>query len=375
MGGSRHLCQNHTMRSLRLAILLISALCSAQDFVVQKSNTTENLRGVSAPSPGIAWASGTHGTYLRTLDGGNTWQAAQVSGAESLDFRDVEAFSADNAYLLAAGTGEQSRIYKTTDGGAHWILQFTNRDPKGFFDCMAFWDRDHGIALGDPTVRDPLQVTQGTEKFERTQTPKFVLVTTQDGGKHWKAIPRDALPAALEGEGGFAASGTCIAVEGKSNVWFATGGKIARVFRSTNRGKSWTVANTPIAQGNDSSGIFSIVFRDAKHGAIAGGDYKNPDQGTANLAFTDDGGQTWKLSPISPQSYFSALAFLTKQGPAILAAGTTRAAYTDDTQKLWTKSWDLNLNALAIDTAGHVLAVGPKGTIIRFPIFIEVRRR
>ncbi|MBZ5721731.1 MAG: glycosyl hydrolase [Acidobacteriia bacterium] len=350
-----------------LVFLLIAALCSAQDYVAQTSNTAENLRGVSAPAPGIAWASGTHGTYLRTLDGGTTWQAAQVPGAESLDFRDVEAFSADLAYLLAAGPGEQSRIYKTTDRGVHWMLQFTNRDPKGFFDCMAFWDRDHGIALGDPTVRDPAQITQGTARYERAQGPKFVLITTEDGGKNWKRIPPEVLPAAIDGEGAFAASGTCIAVAGKSNVWFATGGKVARVFHSTNRGRTWTVANTPIVQGNDSSGIFSIDFRDPKHGAIAGGDYQHPDQGGANLAFTADGGQTWKISPISPQSYFSAVAFLPKRSSSILAVGTTRAGYSDDIQRrMWTKSWELNLNALAIDKTGNALVVGPKGTILHF---------
>jgi photosystem II stability/assembly factor-like uncharacterized protein len=351
------------------AALLISALSAAQDYAPQKSNTTETLRGISVPAPGIAWASGTHGTYLRTLDGGATWQPAHVPGAESLDFRDVEAFSADLAYLLAAGPGEQSRIFKTTDGGARWTLQFTNHDLKGFFDCMAFWDRDHGIALGDPTVRDPVRPTQGTGRYERTLAPKFVVITTDDGGRNWKPIPPDALPAAMDGEGGFAASGTCIAVQGKRNVWFATGGKVARVFRSTNRGKTWKVANTPIAQGNDSSGIFSIAFLDTKHGAIAGGDYKNPGQATANLAFTEDGGQTWQLSPISPQAYFSAVAFLPRPSPGFLAVGSSRASYGSNIQtKTWTKSWDLMLNAVAVDRAGNALAVGPKGTIIRFTI-------
>ena len=214
-----------------LIALSLACSCAAQDYVVQNSGTAENLRGVSAVSSKVAWASGTHGTYLRTLDGGNSWQAAQVPRAEGLDFRDVEAFSADAAYLLSAGPGEQSQIYKTTDGGKHWTLQFTNRDAKGFFDCMAFWDRAHGIALGDPI------------------DGKFELITTDDGGKHWKQISPGRIPAAVEGEGAFAASGTCIAVQGKANVWFGTGGKVARVFRSTDRGKIWIVAETPIAHG------------------------------------------------------------------------------------------------------------------------------
>ena len=102
----------------------------------------------------LAWASGTHGTYLRTTDGGNTWQPAQVPGAEALDFRDVEAFSADLAYLLSAGPGDQSRIYKTTNAGKTWTLQFTNKNPKGFFDCMAFWTPTTASpsAIPSPTI-------------------------------------------------------------------------------------------------------------------------------------------------------------------------------------------------------------------------------
>ena len=116
----------------------------------QLSHTTESLRGVSVVSPEIAWASGTHGTYLRTSDGGYIWTPEQLPGAESLDFRAVVAFSADEAFLMAAGPGEQSRIYHTTDIGRHWQLQFMNKNPKGFFDCMAFWDRTHGVVVGDP---------------------------------------------------------------------------------------------------------------------------------------------------------------------------------------------------------------------------------
>jgi photosystem II stability/assembly factor-like uncharacterized protein len=343
------------MRTLAILPFVLAITLLAQNPAPQKSNTTENLRGVSVLPNKLAWASGTHGTYLRTNDAGGTWQSAQVPGAEALDFRDVDAFSEDLAYLLSAGPGEQSRIYKTTDAGKTWALQFTNKNPKGFFDCMAFWDRDHGIAVGDP-VADP------------TGKLKFELITTEDGGKNWNPIS-DSLPPAVEGEGAFAASGTCIAVQGKTNVWFATGGKIARVFHSTDAGKTWTVADTPIVHGPDSAGIFSIAFRDATHGVIAGGDYKHPEQDGPNLAFTNDGGLTWTLSSIARQAYFSAVAFAraSSGGTALLAVGSTRAAYTDNLAKpSWQKTWDLNLNALSINSSGEAISVGPKGLIVRF---------
>ncbi len=327
--------------------IFLSTALFAQTPNIQNSHTTENLRGLSTPAPNVAWASGTHGTYLRTTDAGSTWQAAQVPGADSLDFRDVEAFSSDLAYLLAAGPGDQSRIYKTTDAGKTWSLQFTNQDPKGFFDCMAFWNPDRGIALGDPIDN------------------KFELISTADGGKHWNPIGN--VPPAVAGEGAFAASGTCIAVQGKNNVWFATGGKTARVFRSADAGKSWTVAETPIVHGADSAGIFSIAFRDSKHGVIAGGDYQHPEKDGPNLAFASDGGRTWTLAHISPQFYFSAVAFAPNCAgtPAVFALGTAHAACADTAATKWQKIWDLNVNTLSVSPSGEVFAAGPKGLIVR----------
>jgi len=322
----------------------------AQQAIPADSHTTESLRGVSLLKHGIVWASGTHGTYLRSTDGGRTWSAAQVPGAESLDFRDVQAFSADVAYLLAAGPGDASRIYKTSDAGQHWTLEFTNSNPKGFFDCMAFWDATHGIAVGDP-VPD----TEGQLKFE--------LIATDDG-THWNPLPSDHLPSALPNEGAFAASGTCIATQGKNEVSFVTGGAAARVFHSSEHGQTWTVAETPITHGPDSAGIFSIALRDARHGVIAGGDYKQPAQGSANIAFTSDGGKTWQLSHLSPQFYISAIAFTGKN--KFLAAGTAHAAYADSSAAKWKNLWDFNLNAISADTHGNAVAVGPKGAIVVF---------
>jgi photosystem II stability/assembly factor-like uncharacterized protein len=350
------------MRPYFFLLLFLSASLLAQNPTIQKSNTTENLRGVSVLSGEVAWASGTHGTYLRTTDGGNSWQAAQVPGAEALDFRDVEAFNADLAYLLSAGSGELSRIYKTTDAGKSWTLQFTNKDPKGFFDCMAFWNRDRGIAVGDPVADN-----SGKLKFE--------LIATEDGGKNWKPIPPDSIPPAIVGEGAFAASGTCIAVQGSANVWFATGGKVARVFRSTDAGKTWSVADTPISHGPDSTGIFSIAFRDAIHGVIAGGDYKHPEQDGPHLACSNDGGLTWILSTSAPQTYFSAVAFAkpSSESGAILVVGSFRSAYEDDIAKTSSakasgqKSWDWNLNAVSVSATGEAIAVGPKGLIVGIP--------
>src|SRR5216684_2503171 len=274
-----------------LAFVLWSLLPLLAQFEVhpQVSGTTAQLRGISAVSGQIAWASGTQGTVLRTLDTGNHWENVSVPGAEKLDFRDVRAFDAGHAFVLSIGNGEQSKIYKTGDGGRSWKLQFTNPDPKAFYDCFAFWDRTHGIALSDSV------------------DGKFPLLITSDG-EAWTELQPKSMPAALPNEGAFAASGTCIATFGRSDVWFGTGGPAARVFHSSDRGQSWTVAETPILHGAATQGVFSLAFWTAKDGVAVGGDYKEPAKGERTAAFTHDGGKTWALATKPPQGYRSAVA-------------------------------------------------------------------
>ncbi|MBZ5647122.1 MAG: glycosyl hydrolase [Acidobacteriia bacterium] len=329
-----------------LALIVWLAASAAGQWQPQESNTKESLRGISVVDESIAWASGTHGTYLLTVDGGQTWKPGQVPGAEGLDFRDVHGFGF-SAFLLAAGPGERSRIYKTNDRGNHWELQFTNHDPKGFFDCMAFWDEKHGIAVGDPV------------------DGRFQIITTEDGGKTWKYVDRRRIPEAIEGEGAFAASGTCIATEGQKNAWFVTGGAAARVFRSSNRGRSWKVSETPIQHGIPSAGIFSVAFRDARHGVIAGGDYSRSDAGGANLATTDDGGKTWKPAKVAEQEYFSGIAYVT-EGGGLAAVGSSGSAFSEDGLKSWKSFLPEGFNAVAgAPLSGVAWAAGANGKIAK----------
>ena len=356
-----------------LIFLLAAAIGMAQSAPQTRiSRITENLRGVSVVSGKVAWASGTHGTYLRTTDG-HLWIPDHVAGAESLDFRGIAAVSADEAFLMSAGPGDQSRIYHTSDAGRHWQLQFTNTNPKGFFDSMVFWDRTHGIVLGDPIPDETGQL-----RFE-------ILIT--DDGQTWVAAPSAQLPPAIDGEGAFAASNSCIAILRSEsataalnpNIWFATGGKAARVFHSADRGHSWEVFDTPITHGPDSAGVFSIAFRDATHGVIAGGDYKLPEQDGPNLAFTDDGGKTWTLSKIFPQSYYSAVAYDRKSKPKdkdelrdrLFLVGP-KFVYDfrpprNPTRISAKKKSDSEFNAVSPYPGGGALVVGPKGVIINVP--------
>jgi len=316
---------------------------SASQWQTQSSGTTARLRGVSAVSPTVAWASGSDGVCLKTTDGGANWEAATVPGAEALDFRDVEAFDADTAYLLSIGEGERSRIYKTTDGGKRWRLQFTNRNPKAFFDALAFWDADRGVAVSDSV------------------DGRFVIIKTTDGGANWNEIPPEKLPPALAGEGAFAASGTCVITEGKNNVWIGT--TAARVLRSTDGGDTWRVATTPIPSGQPSAGIFSIAFRDARNGVIVGGDYKKEGEARDNVATTSDGGLTWNLvkGPL-PGGFRSAVAY-TPGAAMLVATGPSGSDYSLDGGASWAPVGGAGYHAISFARSGAGWAVGEGGRI------------
>lgn len=292
--------------------LVADAQVPAVKWDPQATGVTVRLRGISAVSAAVAWASGANGTLLRTVNGGETWtKLAPPAGAEKLDFRDIDAFSDRVAYALSIGSGETSRIYKTTDGGATWALQFANTDPKVFLDAMAFRDAEHGFAFSDSV------------------DGQFVILATTNGGASWERIPADRLPPALPGEGAFAASGTNVAVIG-ANVWIGT--TASRVLRSTDSGRSWSIAQTPIDTGN-ATGIFSVAFRDAQHGVVVGGNYTQESQAGNNAAYTSDGGATWTLArtPVA----FRSVAAWTPASRWWLTIGPTGADGSIDDGQSW----------------------------------------
>jgi len=288
----------------------------APRWTVQTSRVNQRLRGVSAVSEQVAWASGAGSTVLRTVDGGLTWQRFIIT-SDALDFRDVDAIDAQTAYVMSIGNGPASRIYKTTDGGVTWKVQFRNKDEKAFLDAMSFWDANHGIAFGDSVDK------------------QFYILTTTDGGRTWSRVPATNLPPAQGNEGAFAASGTNIALFGKAYAWIGTGAAAkSRVLRTTDGGRTWRVADTPLASG-PSSGIFSIAFRDAKHGVIAGGDYKKESEAVDNLAVTNDGGVTWTLVK-GLSGFRSVVAYVPGvKTPALIALGPSGGDYSLDDGRTW----------------------------------------
>ncbi|HYP54480.1 MAG TPA: hypothetical protein VEQ42_13105 [Pyrinomonadaceae bacterium] len=334
--------------TLVLQFVMFACVASAQ-WAAQSSGTTVRLRGVSAGNSRLAWASGDKGTFARTTDGGRTWRAGVVPGAEGLDFRDVDAFGADTAYLLSIGAGESSRIYKTTDGGKTWALQFVNKRPKAFFDAMAFWDERHGVALSDPV------------------DGRFLVIETTDGGRTWRELPRAGMPPAREGESAFAASGTCVAVWGRRHVWFGTGGPSGvRLFSSADGGRTWDARHVPLIFG-EAAGVFSVVFRDRARGTIVGGNYTKEQDARDNAAYTRDGGRTWRNpSGRRPGGYRSAVAYVRATG-ALVAVGPSGSDISTDGGDSWTSLGAEGFHAVSFAPAGRAgWAVGEGGRVAKY---------
>jgi photosystem II stability/assembly factor-like uncharacterized protein len=333
------------MRLLSLALLALSAM--AQTWTAQTSGVTASLRGISVVNAKVVWASGTRGTWLRTADGGATWQSGSVETAGDLDFRGIRAMDADSAFLMSSGPGDKSRIYKISSGGLHWRLMFTNPDAKGYFDAIAFWDARHGLIAGDPV------------------DGQITVFTTDDGGDNWT---RQRTVAALPSEGAFAASNSCLVIRGAGEAWIATGGQGAsRVLHSSDLGRTWSAAATPMRDDGAGAGIFSMAFSDERHGVAVGGDYTKDKETRGNIAVTDDAGRTWTDPGTGPSGYRSSVLYL-ENLKVWIATGTSGSDISRDGGRTWTRFDAGSYNALGGTAGDAVWAIGERGHIAKLTV-------
>lgn len=315
----------------------------------QNSRTDAHFRAISAVNENVVWAGGSRGTILRTSNGGENWEIIKVADAEKLDFRGIKAIDEKTVVAVSAGLAEegQARIYRTDDAGKTWKQVWQTNQKGVFLDGVAFWDKKNGIIFGDPI------------------DSHLYLLKTSDGGKTWKRLSPASLAANLPNEASFAASNSTMVVEGSKNVWIGTGGADhARVFYSSDRGKTWQIADTPM-KANASSGIFGMHFWDASHGIAVGGDYKSEKEAFENVIVTQDGGKTWnKKTSTNPEGLKEAIA--KRNNGDLVAVGPAGSCLSKDEGETWQPLTGASAGLHALTVAGNTCwAIGAKGQIVR----------
>ncbi|KAH6638743.1 hypothetical protein C7974DRAFT_120604 [Boeremia exigua] len=342
----------HTALTTALPSTYLVSKPSPLSWDLKPTNSTKQFRGLYPVSKDVVWVAGTQSTVLLTTDSGRTWSNVSPSlypeNSTTFQFRDVHAFSEKSAVVLSIGEGNASRIYQTRDGGRTWKPTFINTEPTAFYDCMAFENKKHGLAMSDPV------------------DGKFRLIETWDGGATWKIVPSDDMPAALTGEFGFAASGTCI--EAAAGRWYIASGGVdpGRIFRSDD-GHRWKVSNGSIA-GGAAAGVFSVRFRDEKNGVAVGGDYEKPAGNIDNAVWSKDGGKTWHKADSFPGGYRSGVSWVPGRARTAVAVGTSGSDITYDGGKNWQAIGNGTFDAVECVNKNTCWASGSGGRVARLKL-------
>ena len=256
-------------------------------------------------------------------EGLNQSEAYDIIFPISLEYDSItpnfRALSANKKHGYGISIGSPALIYKLNIEKEKIKVVYKEEHPKVFYDSMEFWNDDEGLAIGDPT-EDCMSI-----------------VVTRDGGNTWSKLPCDNLPKAKEGEAAFAASDTNIAIVG-DHTWVATGGKSSRILYSPDKGNTWSVFETPIVQGLETTGMYSVDFYDDNHGFAIGGDYTKPADSSANKIRTNDGGKTWELvAKNQSPGYRSCIKYVPNgEGKQLVAIGFKGIDYSNDSGDSWT---------------------------------------
>jgi photosystem II stability/assembly factor-like uncharacterized protein len=316
--------------------------CYAQKLVPLPFGPDTSIRGLSVVNDAVAWISGSKGWTSVTTDAGKTWNWRQLPAYDSLDFRDIEAFSSERAVMVSAGS--PAVVLLTTDGGKNWKEVYRNNSPEIFLDGMDFWDDLKGIIYGDPIAG------------------RLQLLQTQNGGLSWQPISGNLNERLQEGEASFAASGTAIRALQGGHAWIATGGVVSRIFHSADYGQTWESYALPIIQGKSSTGPFSIAFLDPSTGVAAGGDYRVDTLRRNNFLLTSDGGKSWQAPKSGPLGYRSAVEYITRN--ALIATGTSGTDISRNGGKTWSQLSPEGYHTVRKAKKGNwVVLTGAKGRI------------
>ena len=336
---------SNTVKNLiLLPVLLMTVIFKlySQDIKTLQIGTKTSIRGLSVVDDSVSWVSGSNGWTSLTTDGGASWKWKQIPGYEKYDFRDIEAFSSEEAIMVSAGS--PAFILLTHDGGLTWKEVYKNKSSEIFLDGMDFQDRQHGVIYGDPINN------------------KMQLLRTSDGGITWTNISNNLKVNLIDGEASFAASGTGIRILKNGRTFIVSGGSQSRIFVSKKLGDDWQVYPCPITQGRNSTGPFSIAFISNKRGLAVGGDYLLDTMSLNNMLLTKNGGKTWRKPESNPFGYKSAVEYLSSR--VLITTGTSGTELSRDGGMTWKKLSNEAFNSVRKAKSGSlVLLTGANGKI------------
>ena len=332
-------------------IILLSCYLSAETNA-QNSNETNytaqffelhlnvGIRALFAYDDETCWFASNNGIYGFTEDGGLHWQTDTLKIDTLLpEFRAIAMLDKKTVLLMCIGS--PAYILKTTDKGKTWRKVYTNTGAQIFLDAMKFADRKTGIVAGDPI------------------DSCFTILKTNDEGENWRSVNCSAIPLAAKDEAFFASSNSNIDIVG-NNVWIVSGGNITRILFSDDLGENWTIFNTPIISGVPMKGAYTMDFNTAAVGIIAGGDYDNKSNTTANKATTTDGGKTWKiLGNTDGPGFISCIQYRPKSDAKTIVASCLPDVYISDDGGI---NWSILLSKVSF----YTFRFSPSGKVIWF---------
>jgi photosystem II stability/assembly factor-like uncharacterized protein len=301
------------MKNAFLTLFIFLGFSTFGQWQKLESKTKASFRAMDVVNKKVIWAGGTQNTVLHSKNGGKTWDNQKVGTETILDFRGIKAFDKKTAIVVSAGLAQdaQAKMFKTTDGGKSWKLVFETNQKGVFLDGIAFFDKMHGLVIGDPINNEA-----------------YVL-ETKDGGETWQRLSTSLFPALKAGEASFAASNSCL-VTFENSAWYAFQ---SRMLHTSDKGRSWKIQKTNFPSG-PTSGIFGLHFWSEKSGIALGGDYKDDKSQQVNLARTTDGGLTWKPMEIESNGLKESAASYKNE---IIVVGTSGTSYSAHFGNIWKK--------------------------------------
>jgi len=303
-------------------VILICSPAAFGQWIDQQSNLQDGMCVFTlAPvSEEVVWASGLaysnaateHGSFCRTLDSGNIWSAAVAPIPVGTGICNITAVSADVAWIgvTTSATSETNDIYKTSDGGQTWTRQSNGLpEVKTFLDFVYFFDANDGLAV-----------------FDQDSSGYSPIFYSRDGGASWTRVAdADNVPM-LPNEFGLIGN-YCVA--GESFFWGSLGASTGRIFRTTDRGKSWSVLQTPFTASEYT--VVSPSFKDSMTGLVVGFTGSGP----KGIGVTHDGGATW-LPAVMPELQFVSNVYIPGTEAGYMLAGEG-SAFTLDGGATWTQ--------------------------------------